>query len=623
MTPWPARAGPLRSRRGAGPTRCSTRCRRSAPRNGRRDPWADRARPEGLNGANGTGTDLPPRNGTPRSARTTGPQRRPDRPAGPAAWPERPGPSAVRGPAGPRARRPAGSARPQRRRPAGPAGPSGPRISPAPAAPAYRAGARPTLATAAGERPVPPGPAELAGSQRPLDLPGYPAGRPARPGPDRPAAARRRPVPGTRRYRPPATRRRPAIARATSGRGPADGPGRTHDPASAARRIFGPAVPADPAATGRDRRDRNRPGRGPPRRAARPTCPGRDGPGTSRAQRPAARGCPPPGARPAPGPPRRVTRRGRTRGAERRPDLSSTTWPGSPGPVRVLRAPGRSAGATRRPRSRGLPGRRAPRASATAARCPRRARPCRAPSTARGTSPYRTPPPTGDLPRLHAGPRRAGRPEPVPAGHLGPPGARTRSGPTARSRARTRTAAASPGRDSLGGSELFTAAQRPGARCAATPGRRGRRSLAGPPAARSRARGGDGAEGTLPPAPAGAAEDVRLSIFEDLQSEWFVQRESGAKAESWQMAADDGWAARPGWPSRPPPARRPPACPAAARRRWWCPARSAARPRRAARCPRRRARAPLAPGGPRPAVQLPGRRPPRPARRSARPRRSS
>jgi hypothetical protein len=36
---------------------------------------------------------------------------------------------------------------------------------------------------------------------------------------------------------------------------------------------------------------------------------------------------------------------------------------------------------------------------------------------------------------------------------------------------------------------------------------------------------------------------VRLSIFEDLQSEWFVQREGGAKAESWQMAADDGWAA--------------------------------------------------------------------------------
>ncbi len=55
----------LRSTRAAGPIRCSTRCHRSRARsNGRRDPWPDRARPEGVNGANGTGADLPPRNGT-------------------------------------------------------------------------------------------------------------------------------------------------------------------------------------------------------------------------------------------------------------------------------------------------------------------------------------------------------------------------------------------------------------------------------------------------------------------------------------------------------------------------------------------------------------------------------
>ena len=38
---------------------------------------------------------------------------------------------------------------------------------------------------------------------------------------------------------------------------------------------------------------------------------------------------------------------------------------------------------------------------------------------------------------------------------------------------------------------------------------------------------------------------ITQSIFEDLQSEWFVQRDDSAppKNPSWQMAADDGWAA--------------------------------------------------------------------------------
>jgi hypothetical protein len=72
------------------------------------------------------------------------------------------------------------------------------------------------------------------------------------------------------------------------------------------------------------------------------------------------------------------------------------------------------------------------------------------------------------------------------------------------------------------------------------------RSLASPGTprgSRAAARGGDGAEGTLPPAPAGAAEDVRLSIFEDLQSEWFTRRDDGPPAAAWQTAADDGWRA--------------------------------------------------------------------------------
>ena len=48
----------------------------------------------------------------------------------------------------------------------------------------------------------------------------------------------------------------------------------------------------------------------------------------------------------------------------------------------------------------------------------------------------------------------------------------------------------------------------------------------------------------LPPAPPGAADDVRLSIFEDLRSEWFTQHDGDAPASpSWRTPADDGWQA--------------------------------------------------------------------------------
>ena len=47
----------------------------------------------------------------------------------------------------------------------------------------------------------------------------------------------------------------------------------------------------------------------------------------------------------------------------------------------------------------------------------------------------------------------------------------------------------------------------------------------------------------LPPAPPGSADDVRLSIFEDLQSEWFTRRDELRRRASWQTAADDGWRA--------------------------------------------------------------------------------
>jgi DNA-binding transcriptional LysR family regulator len=140
-----------------------------------------------------------------------------------------------------------------------------------------------------------------------------------------------------------------------------------------------------------------------------------------------------------------------------------------------------------------------------------------------GASPYRTPPPTSDAPDFtpelpsHSGPNPYRQ---DPSAHPAPDPFRS-TGPDA---------GPNPYRATLGGSQLFTASQRPGVALPAPGGD-----------APGHTRGGDDA--SLPPAPAGAADDVRLSIFEDLQSEWFVQREGAAKAESWQMAADDGWAA--------------------------------------------------------------------------------
>jgi DNA-binding transcriptional LysR family regulator len=65
--------------------------------------------------------------------------------------------------------------------------------------------------------------------------------------------------------------------------------------------------------------------------------------------------------------------------------------------------------------------------------------------------------------------------------------------------------------------------------------------------AESRAARTGEADGTLPPAP---EQDVRLSIFEELQSEWFSRRRrddplgpSGGDQTQWGSPADDGWRA--------------------------------------------------------------------------------
>jgi DNA-binding transcriptional LysR family regulator len=153
-----------------------------------------------------------------------------------------------------------------------------------------------------------------------------------------------------------------------------------------------------------------------------------------------------------------------------------------------------------------------------------------------GASPYRTPPATGDDPGFT--PDLPGRSGPNPyrpdsSAHPAPDPFRGGDGADGPNPYRSNgSGQPADRREPIGGSELFTASRRPGP------------SRPDPPATgrRARARGGDG-EGTLPPAPAGAAEDVRLSIFEDLQSEWFVQRPGGEPSPSWQMAADDGWAA--------------------------------------------------------------------------------
>ncbi|HEV7655343.1 MAG TPA: LysR substrate-binding domain-containing protein [Mycobacteriales bacterium] len=177
----------------------------------------------------------------------------------------------------------------------------------------------------------------------------------------------------------------------------------------------------------------------------------------------------------------------------------------------------------------------------------------------RGNSPYRTPPPTSepsDLPRFGDAPARdaagpnpyrpdtSGHPIPDPfraTGSEGPNPYRSNGGGQPASR-----------RDSIGGAELFSAPPRNGSDgghlppaaglTSPDPGVRSLASPGTPRRSRAAVRGGDGAEGTLPPAPAGTAEDVRLSIFEDLQSEWFVQQDE-SKSPSWQMAADDGWRA--------------------------------------------------------------------------------
>jgi DNA-binding transcriptional LysR family regulator len=93
----------------------------------------------------------------------------------------------------------------------------------------------------------------------------------------------------------------------------------------------------------------------------------------------------------------------------------------------------------------------------------------------------------------------------------------------------------------------LSAGELPGRRAAA-PGPAGTGSYAEragtAPSRRSPGSSPAGEPDSLPPAPAGSTDDVRLSIFEDLQSEWFTQRNDDMPpAASWQTAADDGWRA--------------------------------------------------------------------------------
>nr|ASV47105.1 LysR family transcriptional regulator [uncultured bacterium] len=161
-----------------------------------------------------------------------------------------------------------------------------------------------------------------------------------------------------------------------------------------------------------------------------------------------------------------------------------------------------------------------------------------APRTGPGDLPTREPyrPGPADLPDAGPYPTRAGsagpadqrglrRREATPGGALPPPGVpadRPRGGATAADRVPQHT---SPdlGVRSLAAGDLP-----------------GRRAAAGRPPRRR----AEPAPDSLPPAPPGSAEDVRLSIFEDLQSEWFTRRdETPAPAGAWQTAADDGWRA--------------------------------------------------------------------------------
>ena len=189
-----------------------------APRsNGRRDPWADRVRPEGRRRATGPTARAPTcrrATGLPRSAPTTPPQRLPDRPAGPrrptSRARERHRPARLLRPGRPprrQRRRPAGRLRPGRpRRPSGPVGPSGrQRLG---RAGRLRRPGRPSWPRR------PSWPADLPGRTGSSDRPA-PAGRPGRPT-----------CPGDRRAdRPGYGGPRP------SGRpGPADLPGRNGTP---------------------------------------------------------------------------------------------------------------------------------------------------------------------------------------------------------------------------------------------------------------------------------------------------------------------------------------------------------------------------------------------------------
>ena len=85
----------------------------------------------------------------------------------------------------------------------------------------------------------------------------------------------------------------------------------------------------------------------------------------------------------------------------------------------------------------------------------------------------------------------------------------------------------------------------PRPRGTAEPGPAPRRPLRASNGFPTRNAGPEGPLGTLPPAPPGADDEVRLSIFEELQSEWFNRRaaRTDAPAQAWQSPADDGWRA--------------------------------------------------------------------------------